>query len=269
MYYCSGIMLRYTKWLFIGLFFLIASCKPQLTNIETKNFSVDNTKQSDSLTTEWLKSFKDSMGKSMNILIAKTSIPLKSSRSKGVIEPEVQQNGNLARICSDYVLQSAREWSRDNSFPLPVFTVLNHNGFRNSISEGIITKGNIFEVMPFDNEIVLVQLSGKTVDSLFQYISSIGGSAVSGLSIEIDLNSKQYTDALVGVNKFDSRQTYWMCTSDFLLQGGDGYIQFANAKKVIKTGILVRDALLVGFENEFKRSKQINPQLQPRIRYAK
>lgn len=259
---------KFFNHIFLVSLFIASSCKPKLEAVETNNFPINETVEADSNTNSWLNYYKDSLEKSMNVLIAKTSVSLESSRSKGIMDPTVQEKGNLARICSDYVLQNARNWSRNNDFPLPMFTVLNHNGFRNSISAGNITIGNVFEVMPFDNEIVLVQLSGSTTDSLFRYISSIGGSAVSGLSLTLDVNNSQYTNALVGVNKFNSRQSYWMCTSDFLLEGGDGYTMFANAKQIIKTGILVRDALLEGFEREYERSKQINPQVQPRIHYA-
>lgn len=261
-------MRKFFLQFFIFTIIVASSCKPKLEAVETTNFSINETLEIDSQTNNWLSYYKDSLEKSMNVLIAKTSVNLESSRSKGIINPKVQENGNLARICSDYVLQNARNWSRNNGYPLPLFTVLNHNGFRNSISAGNITIGNVFEVMPFDNEILLVQLSGKTMDSLFRFIASIGGSAVSGLSLTLDVKNSQYTNALVGVNKFDSRQSYWMCTSDFLFEGGDGYTMFVNAKKVIKTGILVRDALLEGFESEYERSKQINPQKQPRIHYA-
>jgi len=261
-------MAKIFHYFILSIIVLSSACKPQFKALDINNFAIDEQISQDTITTNWLRFYKDSLEKSMGIVIAKTAISLESSRSKGIIDPKIQEKGNLARICSDYVLQKARNWSETNEFPMPIFTVLNHNGFRNSISPGNITIGNVFEVMPFDNEIVLIHLSGRTVDSLFQYIASIGGSAVSGLSLTIDVENSQYTNAMVSLNKYNSRQSYWMCTSDFLLEGGDGYTMFANSDRIIKTGILVRDALLEGFESEYLQSQQINPRKQPRIHYA-
>jgi len=70
-------------------------------------------------------------------------------------------NSSLGQLLADFVLEGANDWGAKNSIPAVDAAILNIGGIRNDISKGDILLRNIFEVMPFENQLV-VHTSGNT-----------------------------------------------------------------------------------------------------------
>lgn len=247
---------------------VVISCSQKPWKVITKSNLTNSKETIESQDPEiqgWLSVYSDSVNKTMSKVIAKTEIDLLTLRSRGKITQDQESQANLSRVAADYVQQSADNYMLSQFGSLSHFTVLNHFGLRNSISQGDITLGKVFEVMPFDNELVILQLTGSQCDSLFNFISSLGGCPVS--SLELTINDSTYTDANIRGLKFDSRKSYFVATSDFLLGGGDNFNMLKYPKKTYKTGILIRDVLIQGFEKEFKETGKIDPKKEPRIKH--
>jgi 2',3'-cyclic-nucleotide 2'-phosphodiesterase (5'-nucleotidase family) len=261
--------MRLKKILFSFIPILVLfSCKPPAWKVKSaKNLTNSNETISskDPEIESWLNTYKDSVNKLMSKVIANTQDDLLSARSRGKINQETENQANLGRIAADYVQQAADNYMLSQYGSLSHFTVLNHMGLRNSIFKGDITLGKVFEVMPFDNELVVLQLTGSQCDSLFNFIAQLGGSPIS--SLELTNNDTTYTDVKVRGLNFDSRKTYFVATSDFLLGGGDNFIMLKHPKKIIKTGLLIRDVLIEGFQNEFKQTGKIDPRSISRIHH--
>ncbi len=167
-------------------------------------------------------------------------------------------------MVSDYTLNWSQEFARKNNYPLPELAILNHNGLRNSIDSGVITLGEIYEVMPFDNEIVLIILSGSQMIELFDYIAKIGGTPFSGGELYIDSNT--FNKASINGNAFDSRRSYCIATVDFMQTGGDGFNMLRNPKRIIQTGTFLRDVIVEQMKIEIQDSYgALKPRLNPRI----
>jgi 2',3'-cyclic-nucleotide 2'-phosphodiesterase (5'-nucleotidase family) len=142
----------------------------------------------------------------------------------------------------------------------------------------------LFEVMPFENELVLVQLPGIYVDSLFQYIAQLQGTPASGFlmsyskgntrkdnryqSLKLnaqpvnsiqDLLNPQYTQPL------DTRRDYLIAVNSYMVVGGDGFTMLKHAKKIHYTGINLRTVLAQQLKAEYEANKFIDPRKQIRI----
>ena len=67
------------------------------------------------------------------------------------------------------------------------FALTNSGGIRESLPAGKITKGDVLAVLPFDNVLEVVALSGSEVRRLFDYIASIplGNGAFAQVSREV------------------------------------------------------------------------------------
>lgn len=247
---------------------VVTSCSPKPWRVTTKTNltnSPETIATQDPEIQQWLSVYRDSVNKIMSKVIAKTETDLLTLRSRGKITQEQETQANLSRVAADYVQQAADDYMLSQFGSLSHFTVLNHFGLRNSISQGDITLGKVFEVMPFDNELVILQLTGSQCDSLFNFISILGGCPIS--SLELIVNDSTYTDATIRGLKFDSRKSYFVATSDFLLGGGDNFNMLKYPKKTYKTGILIRDVLIKGFEKEFRENSKIDPKKEPRIKH--
>jgi 2',3'-cyclic-nucleotide 2'-phosphodiesterase (5'-nucleotidase family) len=138
-------------------------------------------------------------------------------------------------------------FASNENYPTPDFLFLNHGGLRASLPRGKITIGNVYEVMPFENELVVLTMNGTDADSVLQHIASMGGAPVSGVRFSID--GKRAKDITVNGTALSATKVYHVATSDYLANGGDG---FSVLKKFTERKILslkVRDALLLDLKN--------------------
>ena len=74
--------------------------------------------------------------------------------------------------------------------------IMNNGGLRSSLPSGKITRGDIYKLMPFDNELVILELDPEEIYELSGYIISRGGEPFSGCDI---YSSK---DSMLSMNRF-------------------------------------------------------------------
>lgn len=227
----------------------ISSCRQQyvLTNNESKQYVFSPQKDStqDPSMLILTQPYRDSLSRSMNKVIAISTTPLTKEL------PE----GNLGNFCADGCLRVATLKCIEKKLPLPDFIFLNHGGLRASLPAGEITVGNIFEVMPFENELVMIQLTKNQADSLLNFIAKKGGAPVAGIRFAIE--NERATQVQLSRNNDKNQALYTVITSDYLANGGDGYDFLKNVKK-INLDIKVRDALIQDFSEFGKRNEPLN-----------
>lgn len=148
--------------------------------------------------------------------------------------------------------------------------VNNGGGIRASINAGPITIGDIYTVLPFDNTLVKVQMTGRDLlaaleHSVRLYPEQNGGFLqVSGLELVFDPSREPGTrvmDVMIGGQGLDLDKTYTVATNDFVAAGGDGYTMFQSAKVLVETGEMLRDAVAGYFIEE----GAIAPEVEGRI----
>ena len=106
--------------------------------------------------------------------------------------------------------------------------LLNFGGLRAPINKGDITIGNIYELMPFDNEIVIVKLNGNQVQQMLSYIREKNGQPVANVLIEF---SSLHNYLRVGGRSYTNDQDLYIITSDYLAKGGDKMTFFKESKE--------------------------------------
>ncbi len=145
-------------------------------------------------------------------------------------------------------------------------SVMNLGGIRTTIPAGNITVGKVFELMPFDNELVILWLKGDKLEELLQYFASMGGEGVSGLRMEIE--DGKAVNVTVNSKPIDSEKLYSIATSDYLAGGNDKMIQLAQYVKRINTGLKLRNILLDYIQKETAKGNKIQAKLDGRIKLA-
>ncbi len=145
--------------------------------------------------------------------------------------------------------------------------IFNKGGLRNSLPKGNITIGSIFELMPFENEVVLLKLSGEQFQSMCNMIVQKGGIPVGGMRMTMKDNFAK--DISVQGKAFDASRDYWVVTSDYLANGGDNYIFFKNAKERRPLNVLLRDMIITYCTRITAQGKTLTPYLDGRIQVSK
>lgn len=141
--------------------------------------------------------------------------------------------GSLNNWSADALLQSQIGNAKLSG---PTFSLLNVGGLRNTINEGDVTLGDIFKVMPFDNEIVWVEMPVESLVDIAEYLTASGGEPIAGARLE---NGKLTVDGMNAETK-----TIWILTSDYLMNGGDHMDFFQQSISITHSNELLRDAFI-------------------------
>lgn len=227
----------------IGL--LLIGCKAPLniTNIHTeKNIYITGQLSENKEMDAIIQPYKEELEGKMNTKISHTNTELNKTGD----------NSNLGNLLADYTFQGADAWAKKNNIPPIDAAVINIGGIRTIIPKGDILTKQIYEVMPFENEIVIVKMTGKDVEGLFDYyMKTQKNNPVSHILIETDDNS--ISKKLINGKSVDEGKTYYIATSDYLALGGDNMFFFSKGQ-MIQTGIKMRDLFL----EKFKQNPEIS-----------
>lgn len=120
--------------------------------------------------------------------------------------------------------------------------IINRGGLRATLPKGEIKVMNIFELMPFDNEMVLLTISGQ---KLLEGLKTILEKKHSYLGLTIKTNLKnELLEVKINGEKLNENQSYKILTSDYLANGGDRFDFFKGPHKKENSGIKIRDAII-------------------------
>jgi 5'-nucleotidase/UDP-sugar diphosphatase len=122
-----------------------------------------------------------------------------------------------------------------------------HNGgnIRTALPQGPITREQILTILPFENYLFIVSLSGSQIIELFEFIATIpqGNGGFPQFSSEVrytlDVTHKTINNLTIGGSPVDPRKIYRFCTNDYLLGGGDGYTVLTGAGEPFNTSLLL------------------------------
>ena len=147
------------------------------------------------------------------------------------------------------------------------FAVTNSGGLRTNLPAGPITVGDLYEVMPFENSLVVLTLTGAEVDSLAQQIAGLGGEPIAGWSFRIDA-AERAVDIRVGRQPLDRDRTYRVATIDYLANGGGGLAALWSPQARTDTRLLFREAMMTYVRARSAVGEAIAPTIEGRITAA-
>ena len=128
------------------------------------------------------------------------------------------------------------------------FCLLNHGGIRSTLPKGNITTRSAYNVMPFENSLIVVGLTGNEVKELAEYLlKEKKPHPLHGLKI--------YTNKDLEISKLEiqgkpveNNKLYYVATSDYLANGGDNMIFFRDSKIKYDLDYKLRNILIDYFK---------------------
>lgn len=244
------------KFLLIGFALLsLTACKTtslQVASVQTqKNISINQDLKANEDFAQFIEPYTEKLNKEMNQKISYTQVDLTKEGD----------NSNLGNLLADYTFDGANVWAKANLNKNIDAALINIGGIRTTIGKGDILLKNVFEVMPFENEVIIVKFKGSDLQGLFDYYAkNQKNNPVSHLYIET--NNGLASKSLINGKTVNPSQDYYIATSDYLALGGDNMKFFARGES-IPTGIKLRDL----FIEYFKKNQQINPQEEVRLNF--
>jgi 2',3'-cyclic-nucleotide 2'-phosphodiesterase (5'-nucleotidase family) len=146
----------------------------------------------------------------------------------------------------------------------------NNGGIRSDIPKGPVTLEQVYTLLPFDNQVIRMELSGRQILQLLKE----GGSKqrgilqVSGLRVEYGSSrrgGRMVRKAVLTDGKpLEPNRSYRVAVNDFLAAGGDGYLILKQGRKVV-SGDDVREAVI----DYLSKHSPVNPRIEGRITFAR
>jgi 2',3'-cyclic-nucleotide 2'-phosphodiesterase (5'-nucleotidase family) len=230
------------------------SCKTvyQPQSVAYADYRLNSNSKADSGLIKMLQPYSDSVYKSMNAVIAVAAKELEKR----------QPEGTLGNVMVDAMLAKAKQV---NKMPVDA-AFINYGGIRlTSVAAGNITRGKIFELAPFDNDIVLQNLNGKILQQFLNHISAKGGWPVAGITWQI--KNKTAVNILINGLPIDETSIYTIAMVDYVANGGDDCVMLRPVPQV-SIGYVLRDALIAYFMELNTQGKKITATIENRVTNA-
>ncbi len=211
----------------------------RVAKIEGKEIPVTASAGSDSLIEKYIHPYRESIEKDLNTILAYSPETLDKSNGKWQTA--------IGNLMADAALDAANFVFIKNENKTVDMCLLNFGGIRSIIPKGNVTTRTAFEIMPFENSLIVAELRGSDIREMADYIIE-GKKAhpVSGLTFTIADNRP--TDIKVSGNALDDDKIYYVVTSDYLVQGGDNMTFFGRAYKTYDITYKLRNALIDYFK---------------------
>lgn len=231
------------------LFGCSKSYHPHEVQISGYRIDSDQTRQ-DKDVESVLTAYRDEMDTKMNEVLIESTGELRMGRPESTM-------GNFAA--------DATEIMAEQYTGKPVHLAIhNYSGIRiGNIGRGPITLGRIYEMMPFDNYLVTVELSGEEVGMLCNFMAEKGGWP-SNKNLTYEIEDKMAVNVRIDGERVHPRGTYVLATNNYVIQSA-GYQDYLETKEITNTNIYVRDALAAYLRQLKAEGKKLEPKLDKRV----
>ena len=225
-------MNRFYQILFIGIALFATGCSSNY-NYDNIDYSrIDIIGLEDSTVTNLINVYKDSIDLKLDNVIG---------FSKGLYTKDDYSNTNfnssLGNLIADIIYKQADSVFYKSFGNNIDFVLQNHGGIRSSLLEGEIKLTDAYKILPFENEIVVLEISKEVFDEMVLFLSNEKfPHPISGFSI---MNDKALIDKEKSLN-----DKFFLATNDYLLSGGDNMFFLERNSRVFNLGYSLRDAFI-------------------------
>ena len=221
------------------LIFFLISCKHEAlktAEISAERIPIDQSLEADKEIEEFIRPFSEHINKTLDSVVAYN--PQDLNKSDGEL------NTAIGNLMADIVMEQAAPVFKSRTGNDIDMVLLNHGGIRSTVGKGPVTARTAYSLMPFENEIVVVEITGDKIREMLTYLEqNRTAHPLSGIKIAMNRNYK-ITNASIGGQEIDPGKTYFVATSDYLQQGGDNMNFFKNPVNFHRVDYKIRNAII-------------------------
>lgn len=245
------------KPIFLIIFILFAvSCKKEnsfIYKIEGEQITISDSLQADEVVSDFVEPYRNHITKDLDSVLAYS------------VDTYTKNNGDfntaIGNFMADAVYEQANFVFKKRTGKDIDMVILNHGGIRSIISKGNVTTRTAYELMPFENSLVVVALKGTQIDSLVTYLSKRKKAhPIAKLQLSIDQDFK-IVSATINGKPIDDNKIYYVATNDYLYNGGDNMSFFKPNDSLYNLNYKIRNILI----DYFKKVDTINPTIDDRF----
>jgi len=212
------------------------SAKFQTSSIEGKRLPINTEITADTSIENYIKPYANHIEKVLDSVLA--------YNPSNLVKSDGDLNTPIGNMMADLVMEQANPVFNSRTGNNIDMVLLNFGGIRSSIAKGNITTRTAYSAMPFENEIVIAELSPEKMKELLHYLEvAKTAHPVSGVQIRVDKDFK-VIDAKIQDKPLDANKNYFVATSDYLQQGGDNMNFFKDPVNLYRTDYKIRNAII-------------------------
>ncbi len=157
-------------------------------------------------------------------------------------------NTSAGNLMADIVMEMADTIFYKRTGKHIDLAVLNHGGVRAGLPTGMINARNAYEMMPFENNIYVIEMTGKEIRNLVTYlVSAQRPNPISGAQIILD-NTGNLEAVNIQNRPFDESRSYRVATSSYLVDGGSDMGFFPSYSELTDLEYKLRNAIIDYFK---------------------
>lgn len=222
---------------------LSLACKesvPKLRNIEGQRIQVNYASSPKDSVENVIAPYRQRINQVLDSVLAYA--PIAISKKDGTL------NSPAGNLMADIVMQEVNPVFKARTGKNIDFVLLNFGSIRSIISPGNISERTAYEVMPFENSVVIAQLDGKAVRAMVSFLIKAGvPHPIAGIQIIVDKDKSLQAVNIQG-KPFDENKTYYVATSDYLIGGGDKMDFLKEYISLTYSDYLIRNTLIDYFK---------------------
>ena len=248
--------LKYIK--FSTLILLFFSCHQTKTNKEANylRISIDNSLKPNPSIEDFLQPYKKHLDASMAEILCYSE--------NACTKTEDALNTALGNMMADAVFEMTAPILKKRQNETLDLVLLNHGGIRAALPKGPIKTENAFRIMPFENQVVVVQMKGPAILEMIDYLKiARRAHPISGMTLHITKKGI-LKKLLIQGKPLNLNNVYNVATSDYLLNGGDRMDFFKKNNAIYDIDYKIRNILI----DYFKAKDTLNPKRDMRFIYT-
>lgn len=235
---------------------LIISCKSATYSnykVEGKKIPITNEFKSNSTIDQFVSPYRNHINEDLDIVLSYSDETL--DKSKGEFQ------SNIGNFIADASFELANPIFNKKTNKNIDGVLFNNGGIRSIIAKGNVTKRTAFEVMPFENSLIVVALKGEQIIELATYFSTEKKPhPINGFHIFLNQDGS-LSKVTLNTKEIELTKTYYILTSDYLANGGDSMNFFLKNEGKFDLDYKIRNVLI----DYFTLHKKINVNLDERV----
>lgn len=203
------------KFVIFAIVFCVLSCSKNVypSQIEGKRISITEKTNENEEISNFITPYRNHINRDLDSVLA--IAPVTFDRTKGRFQ------SNIGNMLADVCLEAANKVLRARGENLAEICLLNYGGIRNIIPAGPVTARSAYDVMPFENQLAVVDLKGEQLIQLIKYFEKdLKNHPFAGMQLifneKLALLDYRIQNESIQINKI-----YRVVTSDYLANGGD------------------------------------------------
>ncbi len=168
-------------------------------------------------------------------------------------------------LLSNLVADVLREESEKYAGMKSEIALVNMGALRAALPEGEVTYGDIYQILPFENTINIVTLTGVQLKRLFENIASRGGEGISGVRMLVSPRG-ELLEFTVDRKPVDEHRKYNVATIDYLVEGNDGMSALTLSSECFQLeGVTLRQLFMDYVADLYRQGRRVSSGMDGRI----